>query len=70
MTAVGGAEARGNENGRHQPDGTYYLGPGRSAGYAVFDARAEFRPTPKVKLSNARRDSRRFRSSAIFSSGN
>ena len=44
LTAVGGSTARGNENGAHQADGTYYLGPGRSAGYAVFSLNAEWRP--------------------------
>ena len=34
---VSGVYARGNENNAHQPDGTYYLGPGRSAGYAVVN---------------------------------
>ena len=29
--------ARGNENNQHQPDGTYYLGPGSTAGYAVVN---------------------------------
>lgn len=43
LTAVGGVYARGNENNAHQPDGKYYLGPGRSAGYAVFNLGAEWR---------------------------
>lgn len=50
MTAIGGAYARGNENNRHRPDGVYYLGPGRSGGYAVFDLGADYRPTPQLKL--------------------
>ena len=28
LVAVSSSYARGNENNRHQPDGTYYLGPG------------------------------------------
>ena len=44
VTAVGGADARGNENNAHAPDGTYYLGAGRSAGYAVFNLNGEWRP--------------------------
>jgi outer membrane receptor protein involved in Fe transport len=35
IVAVSGSYARGNENNLHQPDGVYYLGPGRSHGYAV-----------------------------------
>ena len=29
--------ARGNENNQHEPDGSYYLGPGASAAYAVVN---------------------------------
>lgn len=50
MTAVGGSLARGNENGQHQPDGVYYLGPGRSAGYAVWNLGADYKPTKGLKL--------------------
>ena len=51
MVAMSGALARGNENGAHQPDGTYYLGPGRSAGYAVFNLGGSYRATPKLQLT-------------------
>ncbi|OYU74916.1 MAG: TonB-dependent receptor, partial [Burkholderiales bacterium PBB5] len=44
VTAVGGAYARGNENNAHQPDGTYYLGAGRSAGYAVLSLHGDWKP--------------------------
>ena len=30
VVAVSSSYARGNENNQHEPDGTYYLGPGRS----------------------------------------
>ncbi|MDY0748943.1 TonB-dependent receptor [Paucibacter sp. R3-3] len=50
MTAMSGANARGNENGQYQADGTYYTGSGRSAGYALFNLDADWQPTPKVKL--------------------
>ncbi len=50
VMAVSGAYARGNENNRHQPDGVYFLGPGRSAGYAVANAGIELRPTPRLTL--------------------
>jgi outer membrane receptor protein involved in Fe transport len=50
VTAIGGSVARGNENGLHQPDGVYYFGPGRNAGYAVLNLSAEFRPTAGLKL--------------------
>ena len=29
--------ARGNENNLHEPDDTYYLGPGTSPGYAILN---------------------------------
>lgn len=45
VTAVGGSIARGNENGEHEPDGTYYLGKGRSGGYAVLNLSADYEPT-------------------------
>lgn len=47
VMAVGSSFARGNENNQHQPDGTYYLGSGRSAGYAVLSLSADYRPAPK-----------------------
>jgi len=49
--AMGGALARGNENGQHRPDGVYYLGPGRSAGYAVLNAHAAWRPAKGWELT-------------------
>jgi outer membrane receptor protein involved in Fe transport len=44
MLAVSSAFARGNENNLHQPDGLYYLGPGETPGYAVFNMSIEYRP--------------------------
>lgn len=45
-----GANARGNENGQHRPDGLYYTGAGRSAGYTVFNFNVDYRPTDRIKL--------------------
>lgn len=50
MSAIGGANARGNENGQHTPDGVYYTGPGRSAGYALFNINASVKPTTKLTV--------------------
>jgi outer membrane receptor protein involved in Fe transport len=50
MVAIASSLARGNENNGHQPDGKYYLGPGRSAGYAVFNLGASVRLTPRWQL--------------------
>lgn len=46
--ASSGVYARGNENNAHRPDGIYYLGPGRTAGYGVFDLGIRYRPAPKL----------------------
>jgi outer membrane receptor protein involved in Fe transport len=50
MTAVSGVIARGNENGAHEPDGVYYLGPGRTSAYAVFNLGMEVRPMPALTV--------------------
>ena len=50
MVAVGSSFARGNENDRHEAAGPYYLGSGRSPGYAVFNLDVDYRPTRNVKL--------------------
>ncbi len=50
LVAVSGALARGNENGQHAPDGTFYQGLGATAGYAVFNLGADWRPAPKLQL--------------------
>lgn len=50
VTAMGRSVARGNENNAHQADGTYYLGSGDSAGYAVLNLNADWRPSPALTL--------------------
>lgn len=50
MTAVSGVLARGNENNAHAPDGTYYLGTGRTGGYAVFDFTSRYRASPQLTV--------------------
>ena len=50
LVAVSSSLARGNENGLHQSDGFYYLGPGKSAGYGVVDAGTRFLIHPKLEL--------------------
>ena len=50
MVAVSGVYARGNENNQHAADGVYFLGPGRTDGYAVFNAGVELRPIKAVSL--------------------
>jgi outer membrane receptor protein involved in Fe transport len=50
VTAVSSSLARGNENGKHKADGLYYLGPGKSSGYAVLNLNGEYRPTTSLKF--------------------
>lgn len=50
MSAVSGVFARGNENNAHTPDGVYYLGPGKTGGYAVFDLNARYRASPQLSF--------------------
>ncbi|MDZ4797143.1 MAG: TonB-dependent receptor [Bryobacteraceae bacterium] len=48
--AVSSSLARGNENNRHQPDGVYYVGPGRSGGYSVISPAARYRVNKYVEV--------------------
>lgn len=48
--ALSGAYARGNENNAHAPDGVTPFGPGRSAGYAVFNLGGSYTPTKGLRL--------------------
>ena len=50
MLASAGANLRGNENGEHAPDGRFYTGAGRSAGYAVFNLGVQYRPRPGLQF--------------------
>ena len=50
MTALSGSYARGNENNLHQPDGLFYLGSGKTAGYAIFDLNGRYRATKRLSF--------------------
>ncbi len=50
LIAVSGSYARGNENNRHQADGTYYLGSGRAGGYAVTNLGARYEVSRGLQL--------------------
>ncbi|NKJ42051.1 TonB-dependent receptor [Novosphingobium sp. SG720] len=50
MVAVSGVYARGNENNAHQADGVYYLGPGKTDPYAVFNLGVEARPHARLTV--------------------
>ena len=50
LLAASGFYARGNENNRHDPDGVYYLGPGKTPGYAVVNLGGDWRPQPRLRF--------------------
>ena len=47
---VSGVYARGNENNAHQPDGVYYIGPGKTKGYTVLALRAQYQVNSHMQL--------------------
>ena len=50
MVAVSRSFARGNENNLHEPDGQYYLGSGKSSGYAVLNLGARYQVHRSLQL--------------------
>jgi outer membrane receptor protein involved in Fe transport len=50
LSAISSSIARGNENNLHQPDGIYYLGPGRAPGYSVVNLGARYQVHPHVQF--------------------
>lgn len=50
ILGVGSSFARGNENNLDQPDGVYYLGSGKSAGYGIANMGARYQMTSRVQL--------------------
>jgi outer membrane receptor protein involved in Fe transport len=50
MVAISSSYARGNENNLHQPDGQFYLGPGKSPGYAVANFGARYDLTSRLQF--------------------
>lgn len=50
LIALSDSFARGNENNRHRADGVYYLGPGRSPGYALLNLGGRYQMHRRVRL--------------------
>lgn len=50
VQGVSSSLARGNENGAHEPDGTYYVGPGDAPGYAVANLSARYRAASRIQI--------------------
>jgi outer membrane receptor protein involved in Fe transport len=46
LLGAGGVFARGNENNEHEPDGVYYLGEGRTDGYAIVTLAGSYELRP------------------------
>lgn len=50
VMAMEAVYARGNENNQHEADGTYYLGEGSTAGFAVFNFGADWQPLQELNV--------------------
>ena len=50
ILAAGSSFARGNENNLDQPDGVYYQGSGKSAGYGIADFGARYQIVHHLQL--------------------
>jgi len=50
LIAASGIIARGNENDAHQPDGTYYLGPGSTPAYGIVNLGARYDLAKRIQL--------------------
>jgi len=50
VDSISGSTARGNENGGHEPDGVYYLGPGGSPAYTVVDLGVRYKAGRMLEL--------------------
>jgi outer membrane receptor protein involved in Fe transport len=50
VVGISSSYARGNENNQHQPDGTYYLGSGKSPGYGVANLGARYNLNRMLQL--------------------
>jgi outer membrane receptor protein involved in Fe transport len=50
LVTIAGSYSRGNENNEHQPDGVFYIGPGRTGGYTVANLGLDYMPMPALTL--------------------
>ncbi|MDX2268626.1 MAG: TonB-dependent receptor [Bryobacter sp.] len=50
VIGISGSFARGNENNLHQPDGVFYIGDGRTPGYAIANLGGSYQLHPRVQL--------------------
>jgi outer membrane receptor protein involved in Fe transport len=50
LITIAGSYARGNENNQHEPDGVFYIGPGRTGGYTVANLGLSYAPISPLTL--------------------
>lgn len=50
VITIAGSYARGNENNEHEPDGEFYIGPGRTGGYTVANLGLTWVPVSPLSL--------------------
>lgn len=50
FSLISSSYVRGNENNLHQPDGVYFLGPGKSPGYGVVNLGARYKLSSHYEL--------------------
>ncbi len=50
VITISGSYARGNENNAHEPDGVFYIGPGRTGGYTVANLGLSYEPVAAVRM--------------------
>ena len=50
LVTIAGSYARGNENNEHEPDGVFYIGPGKTGGYTVANLGMDYVPVPSLTL--------------------
>ncbi|MEQ1729396.1 MAG: TonB-dependent receptor [Vicinamibacterales bacterium] len=50
LQSLSRSPARGNENGGHEPDGVYYMGPGESAAYTVVSLGVRYRAGARLDV--------------------
>ncbi|MEJ0035751.1 MAG: TonB-dependent receptor [Gammaproteobacteria bacterium] len=50
VITIAGSYARGNENNEHEPDGVFYIGPGKTGGYTVANLGVDYLPIAALTL--------------------
>lgn len=51
VISIAGSFSRGNENNEHEPDGVFYIGPGRTGGYTIANLGLDYSPIAPLTLT-------------------